>query len=324
MPRLVEYRCDDEFHFIAMEIVGKTLETLSREQSFSPMTVAMIGRQLINSIEAFHKAGFLHRDIKPDNLATALDPQTPTIYLLDVGVANKYQPNGFHLKYAEDVSFTGNYVFCSCNVLKGVRPSRRDDLESLAYVLVYLRSGRLPWMKLNSESLAGRSEHYERKMELSAVQVCAGLEVEYCEFLQYCRRLRFEEKPNYKCLRDLFQGLAERLGFVGVWQYSWLPAKAENSALSVRMKQLAVVAPSPGQRLETLAHPLSSPSPSPALSPLPLDLPQSEFVGRCAQRRPKITPMKLEAPQEDALTPQLSITLNIDAVRKRLKDATQI
>lgn len=306
-----------------MEIVGKTLETLSKEKPFPPMTVAMIGRQVISSIEALHAAGFLHRDIKPDNLATALDPHIPTIYLLDFGVSSKYQISGFHWKYAEGVSFAGNYIFCSSNVLKGVKPSRRDDLESLAYVLVYLRCGRLPWMKLNSDNLAARSKHYERKVSLNAAQVCSGLEVEYQEFLLYCRSLRFEEKPNYEYLGNLFQGLVERLGFVGVWQYSWLPPKAEESILSAQMRRLAVVAPSPGQRLETLTHPLSSPSPSPALSPLPLELPQSEFTGRCAVRRPKITVMKLETPREDALTPQVPITLSIDAVRKRLKDATQ-
>jgi serine/threonine protein kinase len=323
VPDLLQYRCDDEYHFIAMEMVGKTLESLSREHAFSPLTVSMLAIQLITSIEAFHAIGYVHRDIKPDNLAIALEPRIPTIYLLDVGMASKYQLNGIHVKYTEDVSFAGNYVFCSCNVLNGVRPSRRDDLESLAYVLVYLRSGRLPWIKINSENLVARSEHYQKKMDLSPTQVCVGLEHEYQDFLSYCRGLRFDEKPNYAYLKDLFQGLAERLGFDGLWAYSWLPPKQEDSVVTAQMRRLSVLSPSPGQRLESLAHPQSSPSPAPALSPLPLKLPQSEFVGRCKLHRPRVNVMKLEAPQEEAITPQIPASLNIQTVRKRLKDAAQ-
>ena len=322
VPDLLQYRCDSEYHFIAMEMVGKTLESLNQEQAFAQLTVSMLAIQLITTIETFHATGFVHRDIKPDNLAIALEPHDPTIYLLDVGLASKFQLNGIHVKYTEDVSFVGNYVFCSCNVLSGVRASRRDDLESLAYVLVYLRRGRLPWTKINSENLAARSEHYHKKMDLSPNQVCAGLEHEYQDFLSYCRGLHFDEKPNYAYLKDLFRRLAERLGFDGSWAYTWLSPKPENSVVTVQKRRSSVIS-SFIQRLESLALPQSSPSPSPVLSPIPLELSQSEFVGRGKVRKPRVVVMKLEARQEEAITPQISTSLNIEVVRKRLKDAAQ-
>lgn len=308
VPKLVEYRCDEQYHYMAMEMVGKTLENLSHKKPFSPLTVAMLGVQLVTAVEALHAADFLHRDIKPDNLASASNADDSSVYLLDLGSACKYKICGCHVKYVEGVPFTGNYVFCSCNALKSVKSSCRDDMESLAYVLVYLRSGHLPWCKLNSDSPATRAKHWQRKLGLTPLQVCTGLETEYQQFLTYCRALNFEAKPNYQYLRELFQGLSLRLGFTGHWEYSWLhrPHRAKNSEGSIQ--RIATISPFREQPLEqsSNAHP----------SPLP-SLPKSDFGGRSDKRKPRITVFKQKG--EELATPIMPTLLNIDAVRRKLK-----
>lgn len=316
MPKIIECKFDETYQFIAMDVVGQTLEALSRKKPFSPLTVAMIGVQLISAVEGLHAADFLHRDIKPDNLASAFQAADSSLYLLDVGVACKYKICGCCVRYAEGVPFTGNYAFCSCSVLKGVKPSRRDDLESLAYVLVYLRSGFLPWNKLDSDKPASRSKHLEKKLQLSPSKVCAGMEAEHQQFLTYCRALSFDEQPNYHLLRGLFQDLAVRLGFTGLWEYSWLQRQPSKTS-EARREGRAATSHGPKERRKTVHQ--CSPSPVLAVSPLPR-LPNSDFGVRRCKRRPKITVVKLSG--EDILTPLIPAILNIDSVRRKLKEAS--
>ena len=326
VPKLIDFHCERDNNYIIMEAVGRSLDSLSASQPFSPLKVAMLGMKLVSALEALHAAGFVHRDIKPDNLATAKDPRNSDMFLLDLGLADKYRLCGCHVKYSEDVSFAGNYVFCSCNVLNGVKATRRDDLESLAYVLIFLRMGTLPWIQLASDEIQTATKHYQRKMELSPAQLCAGIEVEYQQFVTYCRGLRFDENPNYNYMKGLFQVLAYKLGFVGVWEYPWVPStripKKENSSLEISMHRLNANFPSPGERLKD--HTESSPSPAPALTPLPRFPPRSAILSRKTVQTCGLKQSQLDTQTSEALTPLLATPLNIDKVRRKLKEETSM
>ena len=101
---------------------------------------------MISRLEAFHKAGFVHCDIKPDNILIGTGTENDIIYLIDFGLAHMYRDsNGVHIRPPEKIPFKGSISYCSINLLKKQFPSRRDDLESLIYVILHLLYGKLPW-----------------------------------------------------------------------------------------------------------------------------------------------------------------------------------
>ena len=101
---------------------------------------------MIDIIEFVHSKRIIHRDLKPDNfvLGGSLDPDW--LFLVDFGLAKKYMNSkGEHIKYWEGKGLTGTSRYVSINTHLGIEQSRRDDMETLGYVLVYLLRGNLPW-----------------------------------------------------------------------------------------------------------------------------------------------------------------------------------
>jgi hypothetical protein len=92
------------------------------------------------------------------------------------------------------------------NALLGIRLTRRDDLESLAYVLIYLMHGSLPWQSSTRKST---KELLDIRMAITPSTLCKGLPDEFEVFLNYVRSLEFKQKPDYQFLRGLFSCLRE-------------------------------------------------------------------------------------------------------------------
>jgi len=107
---------------------------------------------------------------------------------------------------------TGTTRYASVNAHKGMEPSRRDDLESIGYVLVYFCKGSLPWQGLQACDDQGRFKLItETKMSISVERLCQELPNEFRDYLNYCKGLQFEEEPDYDFLRGLFKQLALKL-----------------------------------------------------------------------------------------------------------------
>lgn len=322
MPQLVAVG-EGEDPYIAMEMVGRSLESARRERAFSALTIAQLGAQLVQSFEALHSANYIHRDVKSDNLALSLDPFDPHIYIIDMGAATRFKMNGLHIRYDESSAFTGNLTFCSLNVLQGIRASRRDDLESIAYILVYLFRNTLPWSRINTEDLRERGEQLDIKLDTSSSQLCRGLEPEYKQFLDYCRGLKYEEQPDYKYARKLFLDLASRLGFHGSWQYDWTPrtkvtlhppSKERRASLQLLLNGKDLVTPSPGQLLSDLHSSISSGTTGSA-SPVPDTLQSAPYSHlRIVVMQPP--------PSEEPLTPQVAFQHSIAGVRRTLSTSS--
>lgn len=203
---------------IVMERVGKTLLTLQQElQRFSVKSTAMLALQMLSALEELHSFGFLHRDIKPDNLA--LSPDSASVRLIDLGLSSSYLKNGRHVAYSEQNSFQGTPFFCSLACLKGVRASRRDDLEALGYVLVFLQKGFLPWF--DCDAMANLSVITEKRLNYPVKKLCEGLEPEFEEFIRGCQAIGFSDLPNYTYFRSKFTSLLRRLGEDLDWKYDW-------------------------------------------------------------------------------------------------------
>merc|ERR1712113_60463 len=96
----------------------------------------------------------------------------------------------------------------------GVEQSRRDDLESIGYVLVYFLKGGLPWQGLKAKSAAKKYKLImEKKQSITIPALCQGCPSQFAEYLAYCRSLKFEAKPNIAYLRGMFRDLFRSQGF---------------------------------------------------------------------------------------------------------------
>lgn len=110
----------------------------------------------------------------------------------------------------------------SINGHLGVEPSRRDDLESLAHILIYFLRGSLPWQRLEGSSQKQRFRRImQRKQNTTMAELCAGLPDEFRIFLDYARHLSFDAEPNYEYIRSLFQDLFNTSGYHDDGIFDW-------------------------------------------------------------------------------------------------------
>lgn len=105
----------------------------------------MIGLQLLHSIEYMHENGFIHRDIKPENCVIGRNQNSNFLYLIDMGFAYPLYENNEHINFRNKQPLVGTLNYCSLNTHYGHQQSRRDDLESLFYMLLKSLCGELPW-----------------------------------------------------------------------------------------------------------------------------------------------------------------------------------
>jgi len=145
------------------------------------------------------------------------------VFLIDFGLAHKYCTGGVHIKYEENVPFRGTHRYASINAHMKVEQTRRDDLESLGYVLIYFLKGGLPWQNLNVERNRRRQVIGDLKKNTSVSEITADLPPEFAKYLNVVRSLEFEQKPDYKMLRALFRKCYADQNFAQDGIFDWSP-----------------------------------------------------------------------------------------------------
>jgi len=212
-------------NLMAMDLLGPNLEDLLTycNRSFSLKTVLMIADQMIRRLEYVHTKGIIHRDMKPDNMLVGVKKTSGIIYLIDFGLAKYYcDSDRKHIPYRENKSLTGTARYASVYTHLGIEQSRRDDLESLGYILVYLFKGWLPWQGIQAATKKQRyQEISDKKLSTPLEVLCKNLPIEFTNFLKYARSLRFFDKPDYSYLRKMFRDLFIREGFEFDCVYDW-------------------------------------------------------------------------------------------------------
>ena len=178
----------------------------------------------MDRIESVHAFEFIHRDIKPDNFLIGL--AISRVYIIDFGLSKRYvnPKTRRHIPFIEGKSLTGTARYASINTHLGYEQARRDDLETLGYVLMYFnRGGKLPWQGLKAKS---KTQKYNRiskvKRETTIDSLCQNCPKQFAEYLRYCRKLDFNAKPDYKYLRNLFKDLFKKKGYVNDGRYDWV------------------------------------------------------------------------------------------------------
>ncbi|KAK7261682.1 hypothetical protein RIF29_27999 [Crotalaria pallida] len=237
IPNVRWFGVEGEYNVLVMDLLGPSLEDLfnfcSRKMSLK--TVLMLADQMINRVEYVHTKSFLHRDIKPDNFLMGLGRRANQVYAIDFGLAKKYRDTATHqhIPYRENKNLTGTARYASMNTHLGIEQSRRDDLESLGFVLMYFLRGSLPWQGLKAGTKKQKYEKIsEKKVSTSIESLCRGYPTEFASYFHYCRSLRFDDKPDYAYLKRLFRDLFIREGFQFDYIFDWTILKYQQSQIT--------------------------------------------------------------------------------------------
>ncbi|XP_023163168.1 casein kinase I [Drosophila hydei] len=226
LPALLHYGSEKRFNALVMELLGPSLEDLFNlcKRHFTLKTVLMLADQLLMRLECVHQHSFIHRDVKPDNFLMGLGKNCNKLYMIDFGLAKRYQdPDRCqHIPYREDRNLTGTARYASINAQRGVEQSRRDDLESLSYCIMYFNLGKLPWQGIVAPN---KQQKYEKILEMKRSmcidEICKSWPVEFALFMKYTRNLRFQDEPDYVYLRQLFRLLFRTLNHHFDHVYDW-------------------------------------------------------------------------------------------------------
>ncbi|XP_028927302.1 serine/threonine-protein kinase VRK2 isoform X1 [Ornithorhynchus anatinus] len=200
------------YRFMVMERLGTDLQKfVDRDGRFGKETVLQLGIRMLDALEYIHENEYVHGDIKAANLLLGYrNPQQ--VYLADYGLSYRYCPNGNHKRYQENPrkSHNGTIEFTSLDAHKGVALSRRGDLEILGYCMLRWFCGKLPWDSNLRDPVAVQTAKTNLMDELpDSVMKCAppgsGCS-EIAQFLARAHGLAYEEKPEYRVLKNILLG----------------------------------------------------------------------------------------------------------------------
>ncbi|KAL2479797.1 casein kinase I-like 3 [Abeliophyllum distichum] len=228
---------DGDDNVLVLDLLGPSLEDLFVYcgRKFSLKTVLMLADQMITRIEFVHSKGFLHRDIKPDNFLMGLGRKANQVYIIDFGLAKRYRDSttNRHIPYRENKNLTGTARYASCNTHLGIEQSRRDDLESLGYVLLYFLRGSLPWQGLKAATKKQKYDKIcEKKLSTPIEVLCKSHPVEFASYFHYCHSLTFDQRPDYGFLKRLFRELFTREGYEFDYIFDWTILKYQQAQIS--------------------------------------------------------------------------------------------
>jgi len=214
IPKLYKHGTYQKCPYMICQLLGKNLASVHKkhDKSFSLGTAITIALQVLARLEHIHEKGFIHRDLKPQQLV--LSQCKKKFFLIDFGLARRYIFKKQHVAYQSNCPRAGNATFSSLNNHMGIRQSRRDDIESWAYILVYLWKGYLPWQQTHKSNYAGKwDQSFIEKVSISVEQLCAGCPKQFIDIVNYSRNIDYEANPDYNYLRSTLEKIRDCLGF---------------------------------------------------------------------------------------------------------------
>ena len=242
IPEVISFGKHGPFKILIEELLGKDLEILWESCPFKkdPLgkkqiyikDICLLAIQCIERLKYIHNKNVIHRDIKTKNfLIGRKDPND--IYLIDFGFAKKYRSSrtGKHIRFSRLKYLIGSLTYASINTIKGCENSRRDDMESLGYMLIYLaKGGQTPWMKYDNlkEKNEAMKQIAKMKLQVTDENLCKGLPIEFIQYLKNVKNLDFEQEPNYQYLIGLFKSLLSKNEMKKNITFFWIKPNSQN------------------------------------------------------------------------------------------------
>ena len=225
IPKIFWYGNEGEYRVMVMEYLGESLESLLNKcgRKMSLKTTMMIGLQIFDLIHSLHCSNYVHRDLKPENFLIGIGDNRHFVHMIDFGLCKRFKnEERVHCKMVTGKKLVGTARYASINSHQGIELSRRDDMESLLYLMIYFRKGTLPWQGMPGKNREAKYEAIrQKKVSTTPEQLCQGLPVEFTHFLQHIRSLDFKEKPKYRYLRNLLLSVIKRNNYVMDFRYDW-------------------------------------------------------------------------------------------------------
>jgi len=226
IPKVYCYGNNQSHNLLVEELLGKSLEDIfnSYGKPFSLKTVCVLGIEMIKRIQSIHQKYYIHRDIKPDNFMTGRGENEKNIYIIDFGLAKKYYSvsKAQHIKFTTGKHLIGTARYCARNAHRGYEQGRRDDIESIGYVLMYFLLGVLPWQGLKIKKNEDQFEKIaEKKYTTPFEELTEGQPEEFLIFFKYIDKLNFEDQPNYIYLIGLFQTMIDKYCRECFYDFDW-------------------------------------------------------------------------------------------------------
>ena len=139
LPRVYDYVQTADYNMMFMQLLGPTLDDLfvKYHKKFTTATIFLLAEQIITLLKHVHDAEYIHRDIKPNNFLIGTDHSKKQVFITDFGLSKRYINNGHHIPFKDKRSLIGTARYASINMHMGFEPARRDDLESVGYMLIY-------------------------------------------------------------------------------------------------------------------------------------------------------------------------------------------
>jgi serine/threonine protein kinase len=205
VPSVKWFGKDDNYYFMVLNLLGESLQSIKNQKyRFSLKLTLQIGVQTLNLLNSIHEKGLVHRDIKPDNFLIGHNEKVKNIYIIDFGFCKTFalKENNVHNSRS---SLIGSPMYASINAHKLLDLTRRDDLESLGYMLAYFYLGSLEWQDnttFTNEDYVVFKKRLINNPELPEVLI---------KYFKYVYNLEFGEKPNYTLLMNDFRDELERV-----------------------------------------------------------------------------------------------------------------
>ena len=222
IPKIYNFLKTNKYHILNMELLGESLDVLfeNNNKVFDISTVLKLGIEITHIIKNLHQSDIIHRDIKPNNFMIGKHDKSK-IYIMDFGLSKIFIKNDKHIQFSTDKHIVGTARYISTNIHSGIEPSRRDDLESIIYMLIYFLKGKLPWQGLKKDKQKKQIEKIkEIKMCTSIEKLCKKIPKCFYEYIKYVKKLDFYDEPDYNYLINLF--IAESITLKKELQYCWV------------------------------------------------------------------------------------------------------